>query len=56
MCSLVWPMNSFRLVHQLHPDLRVGGHGLFPVRYKRFRIVLNRRKIKRIDTVSVEDG
>lgn len=25
-------MNAFRLVHQLHPDLRVGGHGLFPHR------------------------
>ena len=34
--------------------LRYGGDDR--VRYKRLRIVLNRRRIKRIETVSVEDG
>lgn len=41
-------------VYHLNMILRYGG--VDGVRYKRFRIVLNRRKIKRIETVSVEDG
>lgn len=40
-------------VYHLNLILRYGGAER--VRYKRFRIVLNRRKIKRIETVSVED-
>jgi hypothetical protein len=40
-------------VYHLTMILRYGGDDR--VRYKRFRIVLNRRKIKRIETVSVED-
>ena len=41
-------------VYHLNMILRYGGAE--GIRYKRFRIVLNRRKIKRIETVSVEDG
>ena len=41
-------------VYHLNMILRYGGDDR--VRYKRLRIVLNRRKIKRIETVSVEDG
>ena len=41
-------------VYHLNMILRYGGDDR--VRYKHFRIVLNRRKIKRIETVSVEDG
>ncbi len=40
-------------VYHLNMILRYGGAER--VRYKRFRIILNRRKIKRIETVSVED-
>jgi hypothetical protein len=41
-------------VYHLNMILRYGG--VERVRYKRFRIVLNRRKIKRIETVSDEEG
>jgi len=41
-------------VYHLNMVLRYGGED--GVRYKRLRIVLNRRRIKRIETVSVEDG
>jgi hypothetical protein len=41
-------------VYHLNMVLRYGGDD--GVRYKRLRIVLNRRRIKRIETVSVEDG
>lgn len=41
-------------VYHLNMVLRYGGGDR--VRYKRLRIVLNRRRIKRIETVSVEDG
>jgi hypothetical protein len=41
-------------VYHLNMVLRYGGDD--HVRYKRLRIVLNRRKIKRIETVSVEEG
>jgi hypothetical protein len=41
-------------VYHLNMVLRYGGDD--SVRYKHFRIILNRRKIKRIETVSVEDG
>ncbi len=41
-------------VYHLNMILRYGGDDR--VSYKRFRIVLNRRKIKRIETVSVEEG
>ena len=41
-------------VYHLNMVLRYGGDDR--VRYKRLRIVLNRRRIKRIETVSVEDG
>ncbi len=40
-------------VYHINMILRYGGGDR--VRYKRLRIVLNRRKIKRIETVSVED-
>ena len=40
-------------VYHLNMILRYGSDDR--VRYKHFRIVLNRRKIKRIETVSVED-
>jgi hypothetical protein len=40
-------------VYHLNMILRYGGNDR--VRYKHLRIVLNRRKIKRIETVSVED-
>ncbi|MDJ0947703.1 MAG: hypothetical protein QNJ94_02150 [Alphaproteobacteria bacterium] len=40
-------------VYHLNMVLRYGGDDR--VRYKRLRIVLNRRRIKRIETVSVED-
>jgi hypothetical protein len=40
-------------VYHLTLILRYGGGGR--VRFRRFRIVLNRRRIKRIETVSVED-
>ena len=40
-------------VYHLNMILRYGGND--QVRYKRLRIVLNRRKIKRIETVLVED-
>jgi hypothetical protein len=40
-------------VYHLNMILRYGGDDR--VRYKHFRIILNRRKIKRIETVSVED-
>ena len=40
-------------VYHLNMVLRYGGED--GVRYKRLRIVLNRRKIKRIETVSVEE-
>jgi len=39
-----------------HLNLILGYGGADRVRYKRFRIVLNRRKIKRIETVSTEEG
>lgn len=41
-------------VYHLNMILRYGSEDR--VSYKRFRIVLNRRKIKRIETVSVEEG
>ena len=41
-------------VYHLNMILRYGGDGR--VYFKRLRIVLNRRRIKRIETVSVEDG
>ena len=41
-------------VYHLNMVLRYGGDDR--VRYKRLRIILNRRKIKRIEPVSVEDG
>jgi hypothetical protein len=41
-------------VYHFNMILRYGG--VERVRYKRFRIVLNRRRIKRIEAVSVEDG
>ncbi|MGB5582664.1 MAG: hypothetical protein WBO93_03535, partial [Gammaproteobacteria bacterium] len=41
-------------VYHLNMILRYGGDGR--VRYKHFRIILNRRKIKRIETISVVDG
>jgi hypothetical protein len=40
-------------VYHLNLVLTVGNPD--KIRYKRFRIVFNRRKIKRIETVSVED-
>ena len=41
-------------VYHLNMVLRYGGDD--GIRYKRLRVVLNRRRIRRIETVSVEDG